>query len=70
METVSPDHRSPNTREQRLHFSVDEFGGHSFFANRAGSLGTYISDDGAGSYRLTVRPFAGTRWFFEVDALK
>jgi beta-lactam-binding protein with PASTA domain len=49
---------------------VDEFGGHSFFANRAGSLGTYISDDGAGSYRLTVRPFAGTHWYAEVDVLK
>jgi hypothetical protein len=49
---------------------VDEFGGHSFLANRAGSLGTYISDDGAGSYRLTVRPYAGTHWYVEVDALK
>jgi beta-lactam-binding protein with PASTA domain len=49
---------------------VDEFGGHSFFANRVGSLGTYISDDGAGSYRLTVRPYAGTHWYVEVDALK
>jgi serine/threonine-protein kinase len=49
---------------------VDEFGGHSFFANRSGSLGTYVSDDGAGSYRLTVRPFAGAHWYVEVDALK
>ena len=49
---------------------VDEFGGHSFFANRAGSLGTYVSDDGTGSYRLTVRPYVGTHWYVEVDALK
>jgi hypothetical protein len=49
---------------------VDEFGGHSFLANRAGSLGTYVSDDGAGSYRLMVRPYAGTHWYAEVDVLK
>ena len=49
---------------------VDEFGGHSFLASRAGSLGTYITDDGAGSYRLTVRPYAGTHWYAEVDVLK
>lgn len=49
---------------------VDEFGGHSFLANRAGSLGTYVSNDGSGSYRLTVRPFAGTQWYVEVDALQ
>src|SRR5512133_137423 len=47
-----------------------QFGGHSFFATRAGSLGTYVSDDGTGSYRLTVRPYAGTHWYVEVDALK
>ena len=46
------------------------FGGHSFFANRVGSLRTYVSDDGAGSYRLTVRPYAGTHWYAEVDALE
>lgn len=49
---------------------VDEFGSHGFFANRAGSLRTYVSDDGAGSYRVTVRPYAGTRWYVEVDTLE
>lgn len=49
---------------------VDEFGGHSFVANRAGSLRTYVSDSGAGSYRLTVRPYGGTRWYVEVDTLE
>jgi eukaryotic-like serine/threonine-protein kinase len=49
---------------------VDQFGGQSFLANRSGSLRTYVSDDGAGSYRLTVRPVAGTRWYVQVEALK
>ena len=49
---------------------VDDSGGHSFFANGAGSLRTYVSDDGAGSYRLNVRPVAGTHWYVEVEALE
>jgi eukaryotic-like serine/threonine-protein kinase len=49
---------------------IDEFGGHGFFANQAGSLRTYVSDDGAGSFRLALRPYAGTRWYVEVDALE
>ncbi|MFL6021554.1 MAG: protein kinase domain-containing protein [Gaiellaceae bacterium] len=49
---------------------TDEFGGHSFVASSAGALRTYVSSDGAGSYRLSVRPFADTRWYVEVDALK
>jgi eukaryotic-like serine/threonine-protein kinase len=49
---------------------VDEFGSHGFFANQAGSLRTYVSDDGAGSYRLALRPYAGTHWYVEVDVLE
>jgi hypothetical protein len=49
---------------------ADEFSGHSFFANSTGALRTYVSSDGAGSYRLAVRSYAGTRWHVEVDALK
>jgi eukaryotic-like serine/threonine-protein kinase len=49
---------------------TDEFGGHGFLANGAGSLRTYASADGAGSYRLSVRPYAGAGWYVEVDVLK
>jgi serine/threonine protein kinase len=49
---------------------VDEFGSHGFLANQAGSLRTYVSGDGAGSYRLALRPYAGTHWYVEVDALE
>jgi beta-lactam-binding protein with PASTA domain len=49
---------------------ADELGGHSFLANGAGALRTYVTDDGAGSYRISVRPYAGTRWYVEVDTLE
>jgi eukaryotic-like serine/threonine-protein kinase len=48
----------------------DENGGHSFLANSTGALRTYVSSDGAGSYRLEIGSYAGTRWYVEVDALK
>ena len=46
------------------------YGGHGFAANFAGSLRTYVSSDGAGTYRLAVQPYAGTRWYVEVDVLR
>ena len=49
---------------------ADEFSGHSFVASSTGALRTYVSSDGAGSYRLAIRSYAGTRWYVEVDALK
>jgi hypothetical protein len=49
---------------------TDEFSDHSFLANSAGALRTYVSSDGAGSYRLAIRSYAGTRWYVEVDALE
>jgi PASTA domain len=49
---------------------VDEFGSHGFLASQAGSLRSYVSDEGAGSYRLALRLYAGTRWYVEVDALE
>jgi serine/threonine protein kinase len=49
---------------------VDEFGSHGFLANQAGSLRTYVSADGAGSYRLALRHYVGTHWYVEVDALE
>jgi len=49
---------------------VDQFGGHTFVANGAGSLRTYVSDDGAGTYRINMRPYVGTRWYVEVDTLR
>src|SRR4051812_20722215 len=49
---------------------ADEIGSHSFVANGAGSLRTYVSDDGAGTYRISVHPYVGTRWYVEVDALE
>lgn len=48
----------------------DESGGHSFLANSTGALRTYVSSDGAGSYRLEIGSYAGARWYVEVDALK
>jgi beta-lactam-binding protein with PASTA domain/predicted Ser/Thr protein kinase len=48
----------------------DDPGARSFLASGAGALRSYVSSDGAGTYRLLVRPYAGTRWYVEVDALK
>ena len=48
----------------------DEIGGSSFVASSAGSLRTFVPNDGAGSYSLSVRPYAGARWYVEVDALE
>lgn len=48
----------------------DEIGGSSFVASRAGSLRTFVPTDGAGGYRLSVRPYAGASWYVEVDALE
>jgi beta-lactam-binding protein with PASTA domain len=48
----------------------DLFGGGTFTANAAGTLRTYGVPDGAGTYRLSVRPYAGTDWYVEVDALR
>jgi beta-lactam-binding protein with PASTA domain/predicted Ser/Thr protein kinase len=42
----------------------------SFLASGSGALHTYVTSDGAGTYRLGVRPYAGTRWYVEVDVLK
>jgi eukaryotic-like serine/threonine-protein kinase len=49
---------------------TDEIGGSSFVASKAGSLRTFAPSDGAGSYRLSVRPYAGAGWYVEVDVLK
>jgi eukaryotic-like serine/threonine-protein kinase len=49
---------------------TDEIGGSSFLASTAGSLRTFVPTDGAGSYRLSVRPYAGASWYVEVDALE
>jgi hypothetical protein len=49
---------------------TDEIGGSSFVASKAGSLRTFVPSDGAGSYRLSVRPYAGAGWYVEVDVLK
>jgi eukaryotic-like serine/threonine-protein kinase len=48
----------------------DEIGGSSFIASKPGSLRTVAPSDGAGSYRLSVRPYAGAGWYVEVDVLK
>src|SRR5262245_16262750 len=41
-----------------------------FSANAAGALRTFGVPDGAGTYRLSVTPYAGTGWYVEVDALR
>jgi beta-lactam-binding protein with PASTA domain/predicted Ser/Thr protein kinase len=48
----------------------DEIGGSSFVATKAGSLRTFVPTNGSGSYRLSVRPYAGAGWYVEVDALE
>ena len=48
----------------------DEIGGSSFVASNAGPLRTFVPTDGAGSYRLSVRPYAGAGWYVEVDVLE
>ena len=49
---------------------ADEIGGSSFLASNTGSLRTFVPNDGAGSYRLGIRPFAGAGWYVEVDVLE
>jgi serine/threonine-protein kinase len=49
---------------------ADQSSSHGFLADSTGALRTYVSSDGAGSYRLAIRSYAGTRWYVEVDALK
>jgi hypothetical protein len=49
---------------------TDEIGGSSFLASSAGALRTVVPTNGAGSYRLSVRPYAGAGWYVEVDALQ
>src|SRR5215831_6974655 len=49
---------------------TDEIGGSTFLASKAGSLRTFVPTNGAGSYRLAVRPFAGAGWYVEVDAFE
>jgi serine/threonine-protein kinase len=48
----------------------DLFGGGTFTANAAGTLRTYGVPDGAGTFRISVSPYAGTGWYVEVDALR
>src|SRR5262249_33814445 len=50
--------------------SGEPFGDSGFFANGAHGPGIYAVHDGAGSYRLGIRPYAGTAWYVEVDALE
>jgi len=47
----------------------DDFGSGGFLAARPDSLFSYSPADGAGRYRLTIRPYAGTRWFVQVEVL-
>jgi beta-lactam-binding protein with PASTA domain len=42
----------------------------SFTAHSADTLSTYGVPDGAGTYRISVNPYVGTRWYVEVDALR
>jgi hypothetical protein len=48
----------------------DIFGAGNFTANASTALRTYGVPDGAGTYRLSVSPFAGSRWYVEVDAFR
>jgi beta-lactam-binding protein with PASTA domain len=48
----------------------DFFSSGGFLAAKPDSLFSYLPSDGAGRYRLTLSPAAGTRWYVEVDALR
>jgi eukaryotic-like serine/threonine-protein kinase len=48
----------------------DFFGAGNFTANASTALRTYGVPDGAGTYRLSVSPYAGSRWYVEVDAFR
>ena len=44
--------------------------GSRFFADHADALLAYDVQDGAGRYRLSVKPYAAASWYVEVDAWK
>ena len=46
------------------------WGNGGFFANGSDGLAVYSVQDGAGVYRLGISPYAGTAWYFEVDAFR
>ncbi|MFL6068220.1 MAG: protein kinase domain-containing protein [Gaiellaceae bacterium] len=49
----------------------DLFSDGSFVADTSGAMHTHDVSDGAGTYRLTVRPYAsGMSWYVEVDSLQ
>jgi serine/threonine-protein kinase len=49
----------------------DVFGGGSFVTGSTGALQVHSVSDGAGTYRLDVRPDSlGTSWYVEIDALR
>jgi len=48
----------------------DFFGAGNFTANASTALRTYGVPDGAGTYRLSVSPYAGSRWYVEIDAFR
>ncbi|TML28432.1 MAG: PASTA domain-containing protein [Actinobacteria bacterium] len=57
----------------RLSWTRDgDFSGTGSFvaSGTADALRTYGVGDGAGSFRISVSPYAGTHWYVEVDALR
>ena len=49
----------------------DLFSDGSFVADTTGAMQVHDVSDGAGTYRLSVRPYgSGTSWYVEVDALQ
>ena len=49
----------------------DLFSDGSFVADNVGAMQVHDVSDGAGTYRLSVRPYSsGTSWSVEVDALQ
>jgi hypothetical protein len=48
----------------------DEIGGSSFLATNTRSLQTFVPNEGAGSYQVAIRPYAGAGWYVEVDVLE
>ena len=57
----------------RLSWTRDgDFSGTGSFvaSGTADALRTYGVGDGAGSFRISVSPYAGTLWYVEVDALR
>ncbi|HST16349.1 MAG TPA: protein kinase [Gaiellaceae bacterium] len=67
---LGPGSFGPALAQVRWAHESDLFADGGFVADSPGGLRTYPVGDGAGTYRLAVSPYAGTRWYVAVEALE